>query len=273
MCRILLHKYYRIFRIIIPKGISNIKHIPNLVSAQKTTVLPPETALHIAWGLSGLYSQNPAGRDEAQSLKQDLDKIGKTVDQANVAEKKYFSDAVTLIEAAERNLQIIIDGRDENFKEKDEQMASNQQNIQYFSQFTSDLQSLIPRIGSMTVGGGVGAITVYEIFHQAAPYVPSYVLPLIIAASAGIGYLLHGLVIIPIANRMFQKNKIQADYARNLYYDQYFERSRNVLSNLYLSLENCHLTYFQQNYNQDSDAQKVAERVIGVRSTMCRLCT
>lgn len=239
-------------------------------SNRKTAILSPEVGARLAWKLTGLYSENSTERDEAQSVKQMLDGLKNNINPNDIVEQDYVQNAINLIKASERNLQIIIDGRNLNLKEENELREMNQENILYYSQFTSDLQSLIPRLGSMTlVGASGGIITVSQLFSM-LPGVPSYILPLVIAAGAAIGYLLHGLVVVPIAKRKFQGDKIRADYNRNLYFLQYAERTRNVLATLYNALENCHQNYFNQKYNKDANPVEVADQIMGgISSKMC----
>jgi hypothetical protein len=40
-----------------------------------------------------------------------------------------------------------------------------------------------------------------------------------------------------------QRDKIQADYNRDLYYTQYVNRAKETLKDLYMSLERLHLPY------------------------------
>jgi hypothetical protein len=238
-------------------------------SNRKTAILSPEMGARLAWKLTGLYSENSTERDEAQYVKQMLDGLKNNVNPNDMVERDYVQNAINLIKASERNFQIIIDGRNLNLKEENELREMNQENILYYSQFTSNLQSLIPRIGSMTVVGAGGGITVSQLFSM-LPGVPSYVLPLVIAAGAAIGYLLHGLVVVPIAKRKFQRDKIRADYHRNLYFLQYAERTRNALTNLYNALENCHQNYFNQKYNKDANPLEVADQIMeGISSKLC----
>jgi hypothetical protein len=176
-----------------------------------------------------------------------------------------------LIRSSQRTLQIIVEGRNLNFKEEDELRESSQENILYFSQFSSNLQSILPRLGSMAVVGSAGSITFAQIFNDVLKDLPGYTFPLIIALADGIGYLLHGLVVIPTVKRLLQREKIRADYDRNLYYDQYYERSRNALATLFIALEECHNSFFGNKYHgENMSAHEAAEMSIeGARPTMC----
>jgi hypothetical protein len=211
----------------------------------RTMYLPPEVAVKIAWELSGQYSSNPIERNIAHSTNEKLRALGERVSRLNPNSKEaqYVSAALALIGATERTLQTTISGRDLNMKEEDQLREESQKNILYFSQFSSNLQSIIPRIGSMTIVGAGGGIAVTELFEQVLQELPDYVLPLTIAFAAAVGYLLHGLVVVPIVKRKLQRDKIQADYNRDLYYTQYVNRAKETLKDLYMSLERLHLPY------------------------------
>jgi hypothetical protein len=111
----------------------------------------------------------------------------------NSNEAHYVSAALASIGSTERSLQTIIDGRTLNMKEEDQLREESQKNILYFSQFSSNLQSIIPRIGSMTIAEAGGGIAVSELFGEVLKGLPSYILPLVIALAAAIGYLLHAI--------------------------------------------------------------------------------
>lgn len=218
-----------------------------------------------------MYSTNQLGRDEAQSAKQilmDLEQKGKM--SKDPKEQDYVSCAIALIRTSERSLQTIIESRNLNFKEANALREQSQQNILYYSQFTGNLQSLVPRLGSMTVAGVGGGITLADLFNKVFPALGDYTLPLIIAIGAAIGYLVHGLIVVPIVKRKLQMENVKGDYDRNLYYDQYIERTKNALIGLYIALENCHTTYFEQKYNQSGDASQIVKGVLqGVYPTLC----
>jgi hypothetical protein len=243
----------------------------DMANVQRTTILPPQLGVRMAWELTSQYSSDSNARDKAQDAKQELaDYEARAKAIANTPEGRYVLGALALIRSSERTLQIIMEGRNLNFKEEDELRTSSQENILYFSQFSGNIQSILPRLGSMAVVGSAGSVTIAQIFRDALAGLPGYVFPLIVALAVGIGYLLHGLVVVPIVKRLLQKEKIRADYSRNLYYDQYYERSKNALIKLYSALDEFHRAYFGNKYDTNADARGIVEdSLMGVRSTMC----
>jgi hypothetical protein len=238
----------------------------------RTMYLPPEVAVKIAWELSGQYSSNPVERGIAHDTKEKLKDLEIRVNTSspNSKEARYISATLALIGGTERSLQTIIAGRDLNMKEEDQLREESQKNILYFSQFSSNLQSIIPRIGSMTIAGAGGGIAVTELFGQILQGLPDYVLPLIIAFAAAIGYLLHGLVVVPIVKRKLQRDKIRADYNRDLYYFQYITRTQDTLKDLYESVQRSHHAYFNSNYSEGTAADAIVNNLMkGVRPTLC----
>jgi hypothetical protein len=237
-----------------------------------TTILPPLLGVRIAWALTSQYSSDQIARDSAQDAKQELaDLEVKVKSIANTPEGGYVLAALGLIRSTERTLQIILEGRNLNFKEENELRENSQKNILYFSQFSSHLQSILPRLGSMAVVGSAGSITVAQVFEKALAGLPSYVFPLVVTLAVGIGYLLHGLVVVPVVKRLLQKEKIRADYSRNLYYDQYIVRSRRALTSLLNALEGCHTQFFNHPYYRENVNRRilVEEETSGLGSTMC----
>jgi hypothetical protein len=253
----------------LPRGYQSPQQQPQ---PGRTMYLPPEVAVRIAWELSGQYSSNPVERNIAQKTKEKLRALEETVITLDPKTKgaQYISAALAVIGGTERSLQTIIAGRDLNMKEEDQLREESQKNILYFSQFSSDLQSIIPRIGSMTIVGAGGGIAVTELFGEILQELPSYVFPLIIALAAAIGYLLHGLVVVPIVKKKLQRDKIRADYDRDLYYMQYIGRTTEILKDLYESLERIHRTHFSNDYPGGAEAAEIVNKLMqGVRPTLC----
>jgi hypothetical protein len=71
--------------------------------------------------------------------------------------------------------------------------------------------------------------------------------------------------------KLLQNDNIRADYDRNLYYEQYYERSRNALVSLYIALEDRHLAFFKNKYDENADANSIVKSSLeGASSTMCQ---
>lgn len=160
-----------------------------MAEGKKFTTITPELGARIAWKIAGIYSENIEEKDSAKAVRHDIELAVKDV--THETEKKYNQEAMILINSSLHNMQVAISGRNLNFKEVDKLRKQSQDNIAHFSQFSANLQSIIPRIGSMTLVGAGSGLTLNEILMNVFPNLGNSLLPLILALGAGIGYLGH----------------------------------------------------------------------------------
>jgi len=239
---------------------------------KRTKLIPPETAVRNAWARTSQLSSNEAVRLDADRAKKQMDNIKKWADEKDDEEKKYVNQVYSAIESAYRNLVTAINGRDLNFAEVDKLREKQMENLEYASTFSSELQSLVPRISGMTVGGATGGALVSALVESLfPPSLKHYAMPLVLAFGAAIGYLAHGMIVVPWVRRQKQRELIKSDHDRILYYRQYVTRVRTTLKALYDEVDELHLGIFEGTYDEKADANKVVDRVlVGMEPSMCK---
>ncbi len=238
---------------------------------KKTKFLPPDMAVRIAWALTNQLSESESVRFEANRAIQLMEDIRIKANKSDEYEEKLYVDWVcAAIGATYRDLVTIINGRNLNFDDVKQLRNTELENIKNYSQFTTNLQSSIPRISVMTFGG----VSFSILLTKLSPNLGEYFLPLL-ALGAVIGYFLNGAIIIPFTHKKMQIQKIKLDYDRNRYYEQYVERSKAALTALYLSADRHHNNIFKNFYDSEKakpgDVKIIIDEVLGgISSTMCK---
>lgn len=235
----------------------------------KTEFLSPGMAVSMVWGrtnlLSGEQDVHTVGAEYTTQLK-DLKKSA----QNQPDELRYIEEASAYMDAAFRNVVTIIRGRDINFKEAEKLHDNHQKIIDQYENFSLDLQSTIPRLSGMAIGG----VSVAAILNQVMPVFikntfGEFALPALLAAGAALGYVVYGGWVLPYTKRMREDEMKKIDYSRNLYYDQYINRTKKALSGLYDRMNDLHNTIFNQKYDDVSGQVFVDSLFGGMNSTMC----
>ena len=249
-------------------------------------ILSPLLAIRLTWQFTSMFSENTSYKlvkDNYEKVLNGLKQLASEADEKYSNKKseevQYVQTAIPIIKSSLRTLQIIIDGRNLNFKEEDELRQKSQEKINNFSTFSKNLQSIIPRLGSATVAGAAGGIPIATIINDALTELAglsadfaTLIFSLTIAGVAGIGYVVNGLVITPYIIKKTQKEKIRADYNRNLYFEQYVDKSVTVLVDLYKQIHDLHNSIFSQkipDIPQKEVIQLVEDLVSGARGHMC----
>lgn len=235
----------------------------------KTKFFSPDMAVRIAWGLTNQLSENQSVRLEATRATQLMRDIKiKAQDSKDKTEEQYVNYVCAAIEATYRDLVTITNGRNLNFAEVKELRDTEVDKLNQNSQFTTNLQSSIPKISGMTIGG----VSVSIIFTTYIPSLAGYFLPLL-AIGAAIGHVVDGYYFIPRTNEKIQIQKMKLDFDKNLYYMQYVKRSKAALKALYISADRYHKTLFKSFYYSEIDRPEVEtiidEVLCGINSTMC----
>lgn len=117
----------------------------------ETAGILPECAVSWAWGLTAKYSEKMEGKIDAEYTQQQMKEIKSKT--KNVLEAKYLNNLYSAVDAAVRTLVITINGRNHNFKEVDEIIKKQSLIIDNTKRLTGELQSIAPRLATITVGG------------------------------------------------------------------------------------------------------------------------
>jgi len=170
-------------------------------------------AIMNAWGRTTQLSSNEAIRLDAQREKNHMDDIKKKADEGeNDQEKEYVNEVYSAIESTFRNLATARNGLNLNFTEVTELRDKQVENLEYYTTFSHDLQSLIPRLSSMTIGGVTGGVLISSLVESWFPSsLKPYAMPLVLAFGAAIGYLVHGMIVVPWVKRQKQGEVIKSE--------------------------------------------------------------
>jgi len=205
---------------------------------------------------------------------EDKKKRAEEISDPKVKERElsYFESVNSAIAAAYRNLATARNSLDLNFKEAKALTEKEEENIQYLERFTGDLQSIIPKVAEMTVGGVAVSVVFSGVFESFFPEsMKAYALPLLLALGAAITYFFHGLVVVPIVGKRMQRQKIRFEYDEIQYYRQYVDRVTSILEKLYERVERAHKDYFGKEYSPGTKARQVVENILsGMKQGRCK---
>lgn len=239
-----------------------------------TKFLPPELAVRSAWARTNELSSNPDIQSNALRAKEQIDDIkNKVWDSKNDQEIRYVNEVYAAIESSFRNLATIINGRNKDYSDVQKIRDLQSDNIKHYTTFSHELQSSIPRLLGMTVGGSGGATIGVILISILGEWVPNFkdsYLYILVAIGAALGYIINGRYIIPASIRKKQLEIIKLDHDTNLYYINYLARSKDTLKSLYNRVENIHKKIFNQKYDKDlKDETLINNIMIGLQPRMC----
>jgi hypothetical protein len=233
---------------------------------EQTQILSPSLAVGITWTLTGRWSDNAESKIKANEEENRLkDFVQRARDSGDVKELSYVEGAVSAINLGLRNLSIIFELRKKNFQELESLRSAQLSVVEHFQTLSTSLQSLAPRLGAVGIGGVLGGSLATVLSD----------LPGGVNAAISIGgmvffYFLHGVIVVPLVKHFKMKDIMKRDYDRNLYYEQYLERSKLVLLSTYRDLKRLHTSIFGRSHDEPVDEYKLVEDIIsGAKSTMC----
>lgn len=241
--------------------------------AKKTQILPPIEAVEIAWARTSELSSNELVRSSAAIPKRQMvDKMKKARDSNDPQEQKYVDSTSSAIEAAYRNLATARNSLDLNFREAKELGQKEREKIQHFEKFSSDLQSFVPKVAEMTIGGITGGVLLGALFETWFPEsLKPYAMPLTLGLFASITLFVHSLVVVPVVKGKLQRQVLRSEFDEVQYFKQYVTRVRNILQSLYERVEMAHEDYFGRRYSEDVTPEQVAENtLVGMEQEMCK---
>ncbi|MBI4289107.1 MAG: hypothetical protein HY671_11865 [Chloroflexi bacterium] len=236
--------------------------------AEKTKLLPPFTAIRLAWALTGSFVKDPgSSKNVAVLAEKVLKDIQDRATKVGGSELEYVETVVATVQASMRSLDTIYKGRELNFEENEKLRSVYLEDIRDKLEFGNKARDFVKSLPTMTITSGAGVITLSQLLT-----LPSWALWLLGLVLAGLGFLIN-LLIVRATRERRQKLYIQQDYERNLYYDQYVTRVGTTLTSLYLDIDRAHKNAFKQPYPIDppDDAFHLVEEILkGVRHTMCQ---
>jgi hypothetical protein len=232
----------------------------------KTALLPTVTAVRMAWAMTGKFSDDESKiiaayvEDELKNVEGEASKIGPK-------EKSYVKSAVATIKASMRSLNIIYKSRELNFKENEKLREAYLKSITENLDFGKQASDFLRSLPAMVIGGA-GGVTVADAVGLSGVMLWGVGLGL-----AGLGYLVQSYF-VRRGRRQTQMLYVSQDYERNLYYEQYINRARDILQGLFLDLERIHKRIFGENYEVKIEPSAVKILVdamlAGVTPTFCQ---
>lgn len=236
---------------------------------KETRLLPPPVAVSITWALTGAFvKDNPESKDIASDALDTIKRLKDRAEKADRQERGYVDGATTVIETTMRTLDTIYKGRELNFQENDKLRAVNLENIKEALEFGKSAKDYLKSLPTMAVTSGASVITLNQLIAS----LPDWALWGIGLGAAGVGYFIN-LGIVRWSKAMKQRELIEADYDRNMYYEQYLFRVRTALINLYNDVDRLHKKFFGERYHleESEDTRKVVEGILkGAEPTMCQ---
>ena len=229
-----------------------------------TELLPPATAVRIAWARTGRFAPDEHSQYSA-TIAEDVLKELKAQSQGDPRENRYVLGAAAAIDACLRNLDTIYKGRQLNFQENDKVRKTHLDTIQDNLEFGSKARDLLKSMPGMVIGGA-GSITLAQVF---LPNWPAPRLASLGLLCAALGYLVMWAISWWMAKEK-RKLYVREDYERDLYYQQYVDRVTCTLIALYLDIDRLHRNAFAELYPAGRAAEAVVrEMLAGVRPTFC----
>lgn len=227
---------------------------------------PPTMATQLAWAQTGMSSDVDSKNKALQVEHLLKDIVAEVLSKGGKEETRYVKAALAAMKSTERSLDIAYKGRALNFRENAELRETNLAQIEESLRFGSQAKDFLKSLPAMTITGA-GGLTVAEALNITG--VSLWVLGL---GLAGLGYVVN-LGFVAWARRLKCKQYIQQDYERNIYYNQYITRVKNILESLYLDLCRLHKTIFGQEYHPPgviSAEAFIHELLSGVTPVRCK---
>lgn len=240
-------------------------------ASDHTKLVSPRDAIDIAWARTDDLSTNVNIRGNAERVKKRMDDIIEIADKGtNVKEKEYINSVFMAIESTYRSLATIANGRTNNYKEIDAVRDQQAKDMQSFASLIPTLQSTIPRIAEMTIGGIATGTLFGPYFIRWFPSLGDYAFHISVAIGAVLLYLVSELFINPWLAKRKLRSIIQLDYDKDLYYQQYLIRTKNALISLYDQVEDLHEKNFNTKYSEEKNSEtEVDDLLKGLSTTMC----
>jgi len=245
----------------------------------------PDSALKFAWSLTLSFSGYDDAKMEAQYVRDAIkgikNRVTKRVDESDEKEKveaikdlTYFETIEVSIRSCVRNLLIITRGRNKNFEETDVLLKSQIESIASISKLSANLQSGIGRVASMTFGGATAGAIIASFW----PGLPDWVLPLSVAAIGALAYGVHEALFVPWSKNKVEKELINTEARRGMYFQQYVQRCSTTLNSLLddalrIYSEVYDSPYHEEKFNDPEERRKVVtDTLSGIENVSPFVC-
>ncbi|NIO29516.1 MAG: hypothetical protein GTO29_13295 [Candidatus Latescibacteria bacterium] len=230
--------------------------------ASMTSLLPPITAVRIAWARTGAFSNDTSSQKYASMVEASLKDI-KAEAEKNKTEKKYTLNAIAAIDTSLRSLEIVHKGRDLNFEDNEKLRLAYLQSVEESIVFGKQLKDFLKSLPAIAIGAG-GGVTLADALNLSG-----ITLWGIGSGLAGIGYFAY----LGIASRARKKKQmlyVREDYERGRYYDKYLDQVELILNSLYLDVDRIHKNIFEDSYPTERNVADIIEDLLkGVRRDIC----
>jgi hypothetical protein len=229
----------------------------------QTSLLPPVSAVRMAWARTGAFSKEEHSQLSAVLTEAALKDI-KDRAEKDQKEREYVISAIATMDASLRSLDTIYKGRELNFEENQKLRSSYLNSVKENLDFGNKAKDFLKSLPAMTIGSA-GGITVAEALGASGIQLwgIGWVL-------AGLGYLVN-LGIVRLMRKRTQMFYVMQDYDRGLYYDQYVTRVATTLTSLYLDLDGIHRNVFGQKYPVEAEVSDIIGDLLkGIRPTYCK---
>lgn len=231
--------------------------------SEKTSVLPPSTAVQITWALTGDFSDDPKSQENAKMSEVKLKEMIRQGMEKGEKDKAYIATIVPVLDAVRRSLEVVHKGRQLNFKENEVLRSSSLDAIKNSIEFGTSSRDFLKALPTMTIAGSGGTIAIGQLLG-----ISGASLWLVGLLFAGIGYFLN-LWVVKANRTRKQQYYITQDYERSLYYEQYIARVTIILSALYAELEGIHKSVFGARFGEKEGKEFVEKMLLGVTPIYC----
>jgi hypothetical protein len=179
-------------------------------------------------------------------------------------------ECIAAVTNATRSLQIIYRGREDNFKTIESLRDTKQKSLDNWEQVGLNLQSLLPRLTAVTIGGttigGLAEVVGKSIWSG---YKSEYLLALFLLGAA-LSYLFTETWIKPRKIDEKVREIIELDNNRNKYFGNYISKSACVLSILFDEIGSIYSDVYSAPWPDTSDKAHIEKKLQCLKTTSCR---
>jgi hypothetical protein len=235
-------------------------------AVQHTSLLPPLSAVRMAWALTGAFTNDEHSKHAALLVEARLKDIGERAEKdGNKQEQEYVFSAIACMEASIRSLHTAYKGRELNFRENEKLREVYLESVREGFEFGKRAKDFVTSLPGTSIGGA-GGITLASAMELTG--VELWGVGIVLAA---VGCVVN-ILITQYLRRRKQLLYVAQDYDRDQYYDRYISQVSLILTSLYLDIDRIHKNVFGQVYPAESDAASniVTKLLEGVRPALCK---